>query len=381
MNRLIPLAALALGSALAQVLPQVPLRQGPPLELVHAFQGHMPVGVAVNSKGRIFVSFPRWEDPVPYSLAEIRGGREVPYPNAAINTTPIPYDDNRFVGVQGITVDAKDRLWVLDTGTFNLGPILSQNAPKLVGIDTTTNQIVKTIRFPASVVLKTTYLNDLRVDLRHGGDGVAYITDSGAESGAGLIVVDLASGRSWRKLTADVTVKPVPGFVSFADGRALLERPQGGPARSLGFAADSIALSPNGDFLYYAPTASRRLYAVPTAALRDENLSDAEVKAQVRDLGEKGVSDGFGEDTAGHIYTTNHEQNAIYRRLPEGDFETVVRDPRLIWPDTLSLQGGYLYILNNQLNRQARYHYGVDQRVKPYSLLRVRVDAQPVLLR
>ncbi|GBF06036.1 yellow-like protein [Deinococcus aerius] len=374
-------ALLALTTALGQGLPQSPVQQGPRLELVHAFYNQMPVGVTVNSQGRIFVSYPRWEDIVPFSVAEIKSGREVPYPNTDINTLKIPNNYDSFVGVQGLLVDGKDRLWVLDTGTINLGPIVDQRAPKLVGIDTRTNRVVKTIRFPANVVLKNTYLNDLRIDLRFGQDGVAYITDSGAKSGAGIIVVDLASGRSWRKLTGDATVKPVPGFVSFADGRALLERPQGGPAQYLSFGADSIAISPKGDDLYYAPTASRRLYAVPTAALRDENLSGAEVKRQVRDLGEKGVSDGMAEDTAGRLYTTNHEQNAIIRRLPNNDLETVVRDPRLIWPDTLAIRGGYLYILSNQLNRQGRYHYGIDQRVRPYALFRVKVDAQPVILR
>ena len=379
----VALALLGVGGALAQapVLPQAPVRQGPPLELVHAFYGHMPVGVAVNSKGRLFVSYPRWEDPVPYSIAEIKGGRELPYPNRFLNATPIPYDDRRFVGVQGLAVDARDRLWVLDTGTFNLGPILSQNAPKLIGIDTTTDRVVKTIHFPASVALRHSYLNDLRIDLRYGQDGVAYITDSGAQSGAGLIVVDLGSGRSWRKLTGDATVLPAPQFLSFPDGKALFRRPPHGPASHIGFAADSIAISPRGDFLYYAPTASRRLYAVPTAALRDEGLSDAEVRRQVKDLGEKGVSDGMSEDTAGRIYTTNHELNAIFRRLPDGDYQTVVRDPRLIWPDTLAIHGGYLYILNDQLDRQGKYHHGHDQRVKPYSLLRVKLDAEPVLLK
>ncbi len=375
-------AALLLSSSMsaAPSLPASPTREGAPLELVHTFSGHMPVGVAVNSQGRLFVSYPRWEDPVPYSIAELRGGRAVPYPNRALNRNPLPSDPTRFVGVQGLIVDARDRLWVLDTGTVNLGPIISQDAPKLVGIDTRTNQVVKTIHFPASVALKHTYLNDLRIDLRQGQGGVAYITDSGAKSGSGLIVVDLASGRSWRKLTGDPTVLPERGFVSFPDGRALFERPKGGVARTVSFAADSIAISPKGDYLYYAPVASRRLYAVPTSALRDESLSDAAVKAQVRDLGEKGVSDGMAEDTAGRIYTTNHELNAIFRRLPTGEFETVVRDPRLIWPDTLAIHGGYLYILSDQLNRQGRYHFGRDERVKPYALFRVRLNAKPVLL-
>ena len=362
-------------------LPTVPTVQGGQLEVVHRFFGHMPVGVTLNSQGRVFVSYPTWEDKVPFSIAEIVGGREVPYPNVAINTMNPNLRASTFVGVQGLLVDGKDRLWVLDTGTINLGPVVSQDAAKLVGIDTRTNAVVKTIRFPANVVLPNTYLNDLRIDLRQGADGVAYIVDSGAKSGGGLIMVDLASGRSWRKLTGDATVLPTPQFVPYVEGQALFQRPRGGPATFLGFGADSLAISPDGATLYYAPTASRRLYAVPTAALRDETLSDTAVKAQVKDLGEKGAADGLAEDTLGRLYITNYEQSALTRRLPTGEFQTLARDPRLIWPDTLALHGGYLYVINNQLNRQGGYHFGQDQRVKPYTLMRLKVDAQPVILK
>lgn len=42
---------------------------------------------------------------------------------------------------------------------------------------------------------------------------------------------------------------------------------------------------------------------------------------------------------------------------------------------------GYLYFTCNQLHRQARYQEGQDMRRKPYTLFRVRINAQPVLLR
>lgn len=61
---------------------------------------------------------------------------------------------------------------------------------------------------------------------------------------------------------------------------------------------------------------------------------------------------------------------------------TVAHDPRMLWSDTMSIgMDGYLYFTCNQLNRQARYQHGQDQRRKPYTLFRVRIDAQPVLLK
>ena len=48
--------------------------------------------------------------------------------------------------------------------------------------------------------LPTTYLNDVRFDLRQGAEGVAYITDSNNEGIGGIIVIDIASGRAIRRL-------------------------------------------------------------------------------------------------------------------------------------------------------------------------------------
>ena len=60
----------------------------------------------------------------------------------------------------------------------------------------------------------------------------------------------------------------------------------------------------------------------------------------------------------------------------------MVHDPRLLWPDTMSVAAdGYLYVTANQLHRQARYRGGEDQRRKPYGLFRTRIDAGPVRLR
>ena len=94
-----------------------------------------------------------------------------------------------------------------------------------------------------------------------------------------------------------------------------------------------------------------------------------------------GGADGLEADAAGSIYATNYEHNAILRRSSTGNWETVVHDPRLLWPDTLCVAtNGYLYVTANQLQRQARYQGGQDQRQQPYSLFRIRIDAAPVLL-
>jgi sugar lactone lactonase YvrE len=147
--------------------------------------------------------------------------------------------------------------------------------------------------------------------------------------------------------------------------------------------SDGIAMSSDGARLYYCPLGSRKLYSVDTDALADRSLIDREVAATVTNEGDRGgASDGLESDAAGYIYSTNYEHNAILRRRPGEEWDTVTHDPRLLWPDTLSLAAdGYLYVTANQLHRQARYHRGRDLRRKPYTLFRIRIDSQPVLLR
>lgn len=155
-----------------------------------------------------------------------------------------------------------------------------------------------------------------------------------------------------------------------------------GSIKPVKMGADGIAINADGSRLYYCPLASR-LYSVAIDALVDRASDDHAVAATVIDEGDKGGgADGLESDADGCIYATNYEHNAIVRRHPDGTWETVVHDPRLLWPDTLSVAtDGYLYVTANQLHRQASYQKGRDLSQKLYSLFRIRINAQPVLLR
>lgn len=119
-------------------------------EQVFAFNNQMPTGVTVSQSGRIFVNYPRWDDPVAFTVAELVGGREVPFPDANVNRLDLTRAGDTFVSVQSVVVDPRDRLWIVNTGSINLNPIVTPNALKLVCVDLATNKIVKTITFPLS---------------------------------------------------------------------------------------------------------------------------------------------------------------------------------------------------------------------------------------
>ena len=339
----------------------------------------MPTGVTVSHRGRIFVCFPKWGDRVISTVAEVKEGRTVAFPDEAMNREDGQAAD-RMVSVQSVVVDPLDRLWIVDTGSVEFGPT-SPGGPKLVGVDLGTNRVFKTIASPETVALPTSYLNDVRFDLRRGEEGYAFLTDSSSNGPNGLIVVDLATGRSWRRLHDHPSTKADPAMLALVEGRPLMERPPVGRPRPVTMGADGIAISHDGSRLYYCPLVSRRLYSVSVDALVDGRRTDEEVAATVVDHGEKGASDGLESDEKGRLYATNYEQNAVLRRMPDGSFETLAHDPRLLWPDTFSVaRDGHLYFTANQLHRQARYDGGEDLRRKPYVLFRVPIDAGPVRL-
>ena len=368
-------------AANAQALPQA--KKTGNIEQVAAFSGPMLTGVTVSANGRIFVNFPRWGDKVDYTVAEVKNGRTVAYPNAQINRLNPSKQADSLVSVQSVVVDPQDRLWLLDTGSIKFGPT-TYGGPKLVGIDLKQNRVFKTILFPQEVALPTTYLNDIRFDLRRGKAGIAYITDSSGNGPNGIIVVDLDSGKSWRRLNDHPSTKAVKNFLPSVEGQVVRNRPAPDrPSTPITIGSDGIAISADGKTLYYCPLAGRRLYSVSTDALANQQITDEQVAATVVDLGEKGGgSDGLESDSQNRVYLTNYEQNAIMRRSPNGAYETLVNDDRVLWPDTMSLaRNGYLYFTANQLHRQAQYQKGIDLRQKPYSLFRLRVNAQPVLLK
>jgi len=159
------------------------------LESVARFNAAMPTGLTMSHQGRIFVNFPKWGDEVPFTVSEIRDGGEkmVAYPDEATNQSNPNDPAAALVSVQSVVVDPADRLWILDTGSPMFQPT-RYGGPKLVCVDLATNKIIKKILFPQDVALPTTYLNDVRFDLRRGSQGMAFITDSAQNGPNGILL-------------------------------------------------------------------------------------------------------------------------------------------------------------------------------------------------
>jgi sugar lactone lactonase YvrE len=319
---------------------------------------HQVTGVTVSERGRIFVNFPRWTEDSPVSVAEVmKDGSLRPYPdeqwNAWRNVRRDELDpSDHFVCVQSVVADGRGSIWVVDPAAPAVDGLVP-GGPKLVRIDLATDRVARVIQFGQDVATPGSYLNDVRFSK----DGkYAFLTDAG-QRGA-LVVVDLASGKARRVLDGHPSTQPEKGVVVTTDGKPL-RYPDG---RKVLFAADSIALSSDGAYLYWKPLTGDTLYRIQTAALTGRGLAGEDVSTFVQPYGKVGPTDGLwiarGTDT---LFITSIEDNAVKARNlaqgPAGALRTVVQDPRLRWPDTFS-QGpdGSLYVTTSRIQDSAFFN-------------------------
>jgi sugar lactone lactonase YvrE len=351
-DREVPLfKVILLGVALSSMAaygasPEGATKVGPALETVKAFEDNFRlVGVGVSAEGRVFATAPASQARSAYSMVEVnpKTGELKPYPDADWNK----FDEQRtgvsqWISVQALWVDGKDHLWALDSSL----PKIDQERlpPKLVEFDLSTNRIIRQYDFNGIVSQKDS-LNDVRVDVVH---DFAYLTNAGNKGS--LVVLDLKTGKARQVLVGDRS--------TFADpkqhlmiGKDAALRPDGS---AVAIQADGIALSPDSRWLYYRPLTDHNYWRVPTAALRDEKLSDPELAKKVEYLGSAVLSGGLIMDKDGTLYAGDLEHGSVVTITPTPSHtltsKVFVRDPsKLSWADGFAISRGYLYIADSHL--------------------------------
>lgn len=273
-----------------------------------------PGNVAVTPGGRIFFCYHPFAQArrfVPASVFELVGGQPRAYPDADFQS--------RYQGVFGMTVDRENRLWMIEPAS------LDHARTRLLAFDLQSGGLAFEYWFPPK---EAQFAQDLRVS----PDGrTVYLADTGLFrfTSASLLVFDIAS-KTFRKVLVDEpSTRPQDWVIRTKFGPHKLAF--GLITFSVGL--DGIALSANGETLYFGAMSHDRLYRVPTAALLDPKLSAPDLARQVAEVGRKPLSDGIALDADGNILITDFEHGGIARMSPQGSLQSLVRSEKVIWAD------------------------------------------------
>ena len=138
---------------------------------------------------------------------------------------------------------------------------------------------------------------------------------------------------------------------------------------------NGIALTSDNKYFYFKPINKLNLYRIETKFLADASLSEKNLLAKVEDMGEVGITHGLIADRKGRIYLTNSVDYSVKYFNPEdGKVLTLVRDSRLLWPDSFGIgSDGYLYFSCSQLQRQPVWNDGKSKVEFPYQVFRVKL--------
>jgi hypothetical protein len=295
-----------------------------------------PGNIAVSRDNRLFITFHAESRP-DFKVLEIVGGKPIPYPNEEFQherPNGAPYFDQVF----NVRIDRQNRLWTLDHGFHGL------KKPRLMAFDLATNNLVHDIVLPPDIAGIGSYIQDMQIDST--GEHI-YIADIGVVAKKPAIIIYNTKTRTARRvLERDVSVTEEPYEIN-AQGRTMY--PLGG-LYWMHPALDPIALDKRDEWLYFAPMAGDKLFRVRTSDLNNTALSKEQLSSRVEVYAQKSQCDGLSMDVENNIYVTSIEDGAINIIGKDRQQKTLIKHPKMRWPDGLSFGGdGYLYIADSDI--------------------------------
>ncbi|MEP3224718.1 MAG: L-dopachrome tautomerase-related protein [Parasphingorhabdus sp.] len=291
-----------------------------------------PGMVASSPTGRIFYTYHMLHKPERFADATIfewKNGKSSPFPNAAMQ--------KEFHGAMGITIDRQSRFWIIKPGA------LEGKKTRLMAVDMTSGKLVVDHYFAEK---EAGFAQDMRVS----PDGnTVYLADTGLFkfTAAGLIIFDVPSKTSRTALKGHSTVSPQ---------NWLMRKTNGDPYKlafgllSFVVGVDGIALTPDGETLYFATMSHDSVFRIPTEILRDKNQTDKAVAEQIEFVGKKPMSDGIELTAEGDLIITDVENGGIGSLSMDGTYTSLTKSDTVDWADSVTVDpDGAIWFTDSRL--------------------------------
>ena len=291
-----------------------------------------PGMVTVSPDNRLFFSYHMLHQPERFNDATIFewiNNESIPFPNIE--------EQEKFNGAMGVVTDTHNRLWIIVPGTDR------KPFTKLYAYDINSKELLVDHKFPDGTAL---FSQDMRVS----PDGnTVYLADTGLfkfKPGS-IIVFDVKKKSSRILLEGHESVSPQNWVI----------RKQNGELNKLFFGlitwsvgVDGIALTHDGEWLYYATMTHDSAYRVRTEYLQDTTLSADELATKVEFVGHKPMSDAVELDKDNNLIITDVENGGLAMLTPDGELSTLVKKPEINWADSVTVaQDGTIYFTDSHL--------------------------------
>ncbi|BBM03003.1 L-dopachrome tautomerase-related protein [Microbulbifer sp. GL-2] len=356
------IAAFALMGTVSFTASTVFAAEAETLETVTEFTDSRAAGVTVTPNGRILVSMHPLDAPKLKVMEVMANGTKQPFPTLDWADGP-EKGKAGFASVIGIHSDSKGIVWILDMG--------SETSPtQIVAWDTVKNKLHKQLEISKSALLENSFPQDFALDEKR---QKIYIADmsfgnfNGATKPA-IIVVDLKTGYSRRILESTDTFMP-PNQDLVIGGVLLSAKTGENSSKSLHFGLNPIALDEKGEWLYFGTLSGNTIYRLPASLLADEKISSEKLASRIEAFGPKNPSDGIVMAPGNGVLVTDLKNNAI-GLTTKNNYQILVQDKQLSWPDSLAVSNGWVYITQDQLHQHPAFSSGLGNAKPPYRLMR-----------
>ncbi|MFZ4765182.1 MAG: L-dopachrome tautomerase-related protein [Roseimicrobium sp.] len=285
-----------------------------------------PAALTVTPEGGYLLGLSFEGEPQNRVIAINRSGESSPFPTTKISQAD-PEEALVLDAVEGLQSMDNGMVWMLDNGRR------TELAPKVIAWDVKRARLHRV--FP--LTQPATVAGSLLVEMAVATDqAFVYLADPAAGADAALIVLDTNTGLARRVLQGHPSVVPVAGLELTINGAPVeTKRLDGKPSMPKG-GVGPLALDRKGEWLYFGPVRSHRLYRIKTASLRDAVCSGDELAGQVEEYSEKPVCDGITLDSKGNIYISDLAAKAIGMiAVGSKEYRTLATDTRFLWPDGL----------------------------------------------
>lgn len=324
-----------------------------------------PGNPAMTPDGRLIVShhpFPHG-DPPEYRVVEYVDGGTEPFPNEVWSTAPGD-DGIGLHQVIGMRSDANGVVYIMDMGEIETGSL-----PKIVAWDTRRDELDRIINVPHHATRPNSLQQDIALDQVRDAIFIADMTrsDMFGPSDPAIVAVDLDTGRTWRALENHDSLQPED--TRMADP-ITPQRPDGTAAET-GLGLNPITIDPSYQWVYYGAIHGTSVYRIRAVDLLDRSLSESERHDRIERYGDKPISDGISVDTAGNVYVTDLEGDAVGVTDPSGEYRRIATDhDHLQWPDGFCCgPNGKIYVTATQLDRSAMFNGGEEASGPPFEVL------------